>query len=164
MVGANVEETIEVLAVIKRIVEENGFGSLIICGDINTDFRRNSGQVEVVNDFVEELRLKKVWDRYQVDFTRVSYDNEMGNIISSSVIDHFFYSEGLFDMVQDAGAIHSVDNRSDHSPVYTVLSSLNIKIDISDPVKPSPKPSWKKATQDRKISRITRRVWSTISV
>ena len=34
--------------------------------------------------------------------------------------------------------------------MYTVLSSLNIKIDISDPVKPSPKPSWKKATQEDK--------------
>ena len=126
MVGPDVEEAIEVVEIIRKVVRENKFGSLVICGDINTDFRRNSGQVEVVNDLIQELQLMKVWDKFKVDFTRASFDNETGNMTSSSVIDHFFFSRGLFSLVQDAGAIHSIDNKSDHCPVYSVLSSLNI--------------------------------------
>ena len=37
--GGNLDEVIEVIAVIKRIVEKNQCDSLILCGDINTDFR-----------------------------------------------------------------------------------------------------------------------------
>ena len=150
MVGQEVEECVEVIEVIRKVVRENEFDSLVICGDINTDFRRYSGQVEAVNDLLEELQLEKVWDRFNVDFTRVSCDNA-GNVTNTSVIDHFFFSRKLFDQVIDAGTIHSVENRSDHSPVYCVLNSLNIELDISVPVRPPPKPSWKRASPEDKV-------------
>ena len=69
MAGDNVEEALEVIQVIRRIIDENKTDSIIWCGDINTDFRRNTGQVEVVSDLIEELQLQKIWDKYPIDFT-----------------------------------------------------------------------------------------------
>ena len=146
--GGNIEEAIELIQVIKKIVDENKCQSLIWCGDINTDFRRISGQVDLVSQAVEELQLQKLWDKYTVDFTRVCYQNE--NIITSSIIDHFFCSLGLSLAVTDAGVIHSPDNRSDHSPVYCVLSNLLIKTDTSEQAKQEPRPSWKASTDEEK--------------
>ena len=150
IVGPDVEEATEVVEVIRGVIRENEFDSVVICGDINTDFRRMSGQVEVVNDLIQELSLRKVWDMFNVDFTRASFDNITGILTSSSVIDHFFFSERLSGLVIDAGTINSVDNKSDHLPVYCVLESLIIKADTSEPVKPAPKPSWKSASPENK--------------
>ena len=125
--------------------------SVSICGDINTDFRRNSGQVEAVNDLIEELQLDKVWDKFKVDFTRVNIDNLTGNVSNTSVIDHFFFSRKPFELAIDAGTIHSIENKSDHSPVYCVLKCINIEVDISESARPAPKPSWKRASPEDKV-------------
>ena len=146
--GGNIEEVIELIDAIKKTVEESGCQSLIWCGDINTDFRRNTGQVDLVSDAIKELQLQKLWDTFEVDFTRVC--NQNGENITSSIIDHFFCSLGLSLAVKDAGAIHLPDNRSDHSPVYCVLSNLNIKSDVSDPAIQKPRPSWKASSQEEK--------------
>ena len=62
--GGNLEEVIEVIQVIKRTMEMNKYDSLILCGDINTDFRRNSRQVELVTEMLVEMQLYRVWDKY----------------------------------------------------------------------------------------------------
>ena len=59
------EEVIEVIETIKRIVRENNCQSVIWCGDINTDFRRDSGQVDHVNEAIEELNFEKLWDKFR---------------------------------------------------------------------------------------------------
>ena len=141
-------EAIEVLEVIKRLVDNSGCNSVIWCGDINTDFRRNSGQVALVREAVAELTLLQMWDKYQVDFTCVHNSN--GDNVVTSIIDHFFCSSELGNQILDAGVIHSPDNRSDHSPVYCVLSALNIMLDHSEQLKASPKPSWKSSSLDQK--------------
>ena len=151
--GGNLDEVIEVIAVIKRIVEKNQCDSLMLCGDINTDFRRNSGQVELVTDMLIELGLHKMWDKYIVDFTRMSYENNQ--IIHSSIIDHFFCTNNLMEAAKDAGVLHFPDNKSDHSPVYSVLSHLNIAVDVTNVIKQDPKPSWKSASeQDKNLYKI----------
>ena len=90
---------------------------MIWCGDINSDFRRNSGQVAPVGEAVTELNFLKIWDKYQIDFTCVHNVND-GNVVTST-IDHFFCSSEIGNAILDAGVIHSPDNRSDHSP-FTV--------------------------------------------
>ena len=142
------EETTEVVEILKRIVQSSDCDSVLWCGDINTDFRRNTRQVGEVSNALENLQLGKVWDRYEVDFTRASNEN-VGNI-QTSIIDHFFYSSILASYIQDAGVIHSPDNRSDHSPVYCVLSSLCIKHEIFETGKQEPRPNWKAASLEEK--------------
>ena len=60
----DMEETIEVIGIIKRVYETSGCDSLLWCGDINTDFRRHSRQVDLVHDTLEDLHLDKLWDKY----------------------------------------------------------------------------------------------------
>ena len=112
---AIMEETIEVLGIIKRVYETSGCDSLLWCGDMNTDFGRHSRQVDHVQDTLEELHLSRVWDKYWVDFTWIC--NENSDNPSTSVIDHFFICSKLGPLIQDAGVLYSAENRSDHSPV-----------------------------------------------
>jgi exonuclease III len=91
--GGNLEEAIEVAEIVKRVVGENQCDSLVWCGDFNTDFRRNSGLVDLVAGVSEELQLLKIWDKYDIDFTRVCSINN--DITQTSIIDHFLYSSGL---------------------------------------------------------------------
>ena len=46
--------------------------------------------------------------------------------------------------------LHLPGNRSDHSPVYCVLSGLHVNFDVIDSAKQKPRPSWKSATLDQK--------------
>ena len=82
-----------VLEVIKRVYETSGCDSLLWCGDINTDFRRHSRQVDHVQDTLDDLHLDKVWDTFWVDFTWIC--NENSDNPSTSVIDHFFICSKL---------------------------------------------------------------------
>ena len=104
--------------------------------------------MELVSDVTEFLQLEKVWDRFDIDFTRVCYEN--GDNVTTSIIDHFFYNRALGVAVKDAGVIHSPENRSDHSPVYCIFDSFNLKLDVSESVKPVPRPSWKAASLEEK--------------
>ena len=69
-----------------------------------------------------------------------------------AAMDYFFWSENLDENVEDAGVIHHEDNKSDHKTIYVILKtkSLEIKEDTTEAVKPKPKPSWKKATNEDK--------------
>jgi hypothetical protein len=53
--GVNLDEAMELIGLITKVIEENSCQAVILCGDINTDFRRNKGQVELVNEFLEDL-------------------------------------------------------------------------------------------------------------
>ena len=85
-----------------------------------------------------------------MDFTHVYEAN--GNTFSA-ILDHFFWSQNLDDEIVDAGVIHHVDNKSDHSPIYCVLK---LKDGIPDNNSNSEttlrklKPSWNKSTQEQK--------------
>ena len=132
-------ETTEVLELVKRLIESSSCNSVIWCGDMNTDFSRNSRQVDLVNEAITEINLLKVIDKFPVDFTCVHNSNN-DNVVTSA-IDHFFYSSEISNLVLDAGVIHSPDNRSDHCPVYCVLSCLHVMADHSDKLQNPSRPS-----------------------
>ena len=146
--GANIDEAVEVCEVIKKVILENKCEAIIWCGDVNTDFRRNTGHVELVSDFTNELQLHRVWQNFEVDFTRVC--SLVDDNVQTSIIDHFFVSQVLKVEIVDAGVIHSVENSSDHSPIYCTFRPFNITIDVAETVAPIQKPSWKKASLSEK--------------
>ena len=59
----------EVLLSISTLIENIEFDQFFLCGDINSDFIRNSDHVKTVNRFLNELNLVKAWEIYNVDFT-----------------------------------------------------------------------------------------------
>ena len=99
------------------------FTSLILVGDLNADFVRKSAHVQATCQFIENLNLYCAWQKFEIDFTHVHEINDMSYV---STIDHLFWSDNICDLVVDAGVIHSVDNPSDHSPVYCVIKNLKL--------------------------------------
>ena len=73
-----------VLSDIRGMCESVCPDSVIIGGDINCDFNRNSGFVNKVRHFTVQNDLCIVWDKFPVDFTYIHTDKD-----SSSTIDHF---------------------------------------------------------------------------
>ena len=83
----------------------------------------------------------------RIDFTRCQ-ENENASYFST--IDHFFWNEDLSSSIVDAGVLHSPDNCSDHSPIYCVLKRENIQTDQERSFCSSEKPSWRKASEEKK--------------
>ena len=108
----------EVLADIKGTLEKSTFDDVVITGDMNTDFSRNTGFVRRVEQFVNEWKLLVAWESYPVDFTHEC--SRDGNSYTST-IDHFLWNENLKDSIVEAGVHHDVDNTSDHHPIYTLV-------------------------------------------
>ena len=142
-------ELIETLEYIKKIFNDNQFSSVIWAGDINCDFIRRTGHVNMIANYLNEISLIKSWDNFPVDFTR-SQDNENGSYFST--LDHFFWNEELSRSIMDAGVLHSPDNCSDHSPIYCVLKNQNVQFDQENPIANSEKPSWRKASQEERTN------------
>ena len=73
------------------------FDECILGGDFNYDKRRFTGFVKTITTFLERIGLSSVWDKFSIDFTHLHTDGH-----SSSILDNFFMSKKLLDMVSDA--------------------------------------------------------------
>ena len=127
--------------------EDNIFSSVLLLGDINCDFLRKTGHVNMVDSFITEKSFIKSWSKFPVDFTR-SQQNE--NQFISSTLDHFFWNEDLDEQIIDAGVLHSSDNDSDHSPIYCVLKSQPVLAEHQNDNLAQDKPSWRKASPEER--------------
>ena len=146
-IRCNEAELEEIFVTIEEVLNNNDISSLLWCGDINSDFLRNSGHVRAVRNFVERMNLQIAWNKFDIDFTHV---HEVNEVCSVAIIDHFFWSDSLDSSVTEAGVIHSIENSSDHSPIYCVIDSQNLKQNETKLSSSVPKPSWKKASEDEK--------------
>ena len=149
-IRCNENELEEVFASIDEVVNNNEFSALLLCGDINADFVRNTGHVRYVTNFLSQRQnLQSSWEKFGIDFTHF---HEANGISSVSTIDHFFWSENLEPSVMDAGVIHSIDNDSDHAPIYCIIDSLKLTPNSVNSSQATPKPSWKRSSDDEKQS------------
>ena len=145
--NSDLTELQQTLTHIKDVIQRNDFDGLLWAGDINADFLRNTNHTDMVNDSLEELSLIKSWDKFIIDFTCC---HEQLGVCHVSTLDHFFWSESLDENVLDAGVIHAVDNKSDHSPVYCVLEFQNIEQQVQQQSKHQARPSWKRSNHEQK--------------
>ena len=113
--NANDEDLLETLSHIKRITEVNNYDMILWTSDINSDFSRNTGHTQAVQDSLEDLGLNTAWDQHDVDFT--CFHELLGQTYTST-IDHFFWNSRFDSCVTTAGVLHLPDNKSDHCPIY----------------------------------------------
>ena len=62
-------ELLETLNHIRNVLNINDFNHVLWTGDINSDFLRNTGHVNIVKQFIEELNFQPSWTQFNVDFT-----------------------------------------------------------------------------------------------
>ena len=131
--------------------EKSIFDSVLLLGDINCDFGRNSRFSQTIRTFLEEYNLIRSWEKYEVDFTHFQETNEVTHV---SVLDHFFWNENIDSKIKEAGVIHHAENMSDHSPIYCLVETDSVPNDEPPTKLPPPcvKPGWKRATREQKES------------
>ena len=136
-------ELLTIFSDVESVLANNEFDNIILAGDLNTDFRRNTKFVKLVDEFVSNVDGSKSWDHFQVDFTHVT---EREGSTYTSVIDHFLWDKGLCQHVEEAGVLHVPENMSDHSPIYCKLHlpKSEQRDNASAPTKRK-LPSWRKA-------------------
>ena len=93
---------------------ESDADSLIIGGDLNTDFRRGNAHSDALCTFINNVNGALACRCFDNDFidTYVSYDGR-----SSSCIDHFIVSKSLVSNVSNVNVYDHVLNKSTHSPL-----------------------------------------------
>ena len=142
--GHDLDETI---SVIKNIIRKSGCNTVMLVGDINADYTRNTHHTRTVKASREELQLVTAWNNYQVDFTH-TYEREGATFVST--LDHVYMTEDIIQTVQDAGVIHDPDNTSDHEPIYCVFESASVSQTNTKATAFRPRPSWRMAYEEEK--------------
>ena len=140
---------------IKFLLDDHGFQSkVVVMGDLNCDFSRNTNFVQTVRLFVQTNNLVSLWTKFQCDFT-YSQSREINGVLSThtSIIDHFLVSSEDLDNCVSSAPIHSVSNISNHEAIYLKLK-YNLHVLTAPNHNPTPKrkPCWKNAEPHQIIS------------
>ena len=144
-------ELIKCLEEISGIITAHPNHEILIAGDLNTDFGRDSPFVSLVRDFMMNLNLSAAWWLNPVDFT---FSFTRNNRTSFSTLDHFLLCDYLQSHIKDSSVIHLGDNLSGHDPIYiSVEPRVAPALHNSSTIKDNDfinKPSWDKATDEQK--------------
>ena len=94
----------------------------VIAGDLNTDLSRlNSGNTLSLQSFVDNENLAFVLEKFSDDvqytFTGIQHND--------SLIDHYIVLQNLLETIPQYYTADSVDNLSDHLPLFCHLSIEN---------------------------------------
>ena len=135
----------EMLAVVSSFFIKHNVVNCIIGGDLNTDLSRaRSGNTISLNNFILREMLSMA---QQVHINNIQYTFKRFNQCSS-IIDHFILSENMEMLIKEYYATDSIDNLSDHIPLYISLDCYIAEFthDHNDAFKE--KPNWNLATNN----------------
>ena len=104
------DELQHLLRDIRNIIENEEFDHVMISGDINWDPKRNTGFSNEIREFLANMGLVSVWDKFPVSHTHIHTD-----LSSLSTLDYFIMNPALLEAVEQAEAIHLGDNLSRHN-------------------------------------------------
>ena len=101
--------------------------------------------------FLQDCDLSTAWSSFPVDFT---HSQEINGTPHFAILDHFCCSETTLGKIENAGVIHSIENFSDHSPIYCVLQSFfsveSLDLTSHSHISEKAKPKWKLANSDER--------------
>ncbi len=137
------------LSEIEDIIETSTFDHFVLGGDINADFTRNTKFVRIIEEFINKIGVCRSWNEYPVEFTHFM---ERDGITHISTIDHFYRNDMFTEQIVDAGALHLIENQSDHCPIFC---KFKLPMDTKEETNKNTKnkrfiPSWKNAKEIEK--------------
>ena len=111
----------QTLSEISGFLDSCCYDNVIIAGDFNVDFKRNSSFLSHLQLFMSDLNLTAVDISFaqQIDFT---YEHDDGLVRYWP--DHVLILSHFMDTITDIRCIHSACNFSDHSPLSFNISQL----------------------------------------
>ena len=132
------------LSTISTFLHDNNVVNCIIGGDLNTDLSRvRSGNAISLNNFISNESLSMV----QQHVTNCIQYTFLGCNQSKSIIDHFIVSENIERYVQEYYTKESVDNLSDHVPLYMLLECTVVDVSPEQDVIVKENPIWNLAKE-----------------
>ena len=132
----------EVLNDIQTLICDIKHDCVIIAGDLNCDFGRNSPHVTAINEFMQAADMKNCLDHI---LANIPFTFESKGTGTRSTIDHVLVNADLFGTVHSYEIFDSPCNMSDHCPVLCTLDMEIAYFGISERIF-TPRPSWNKAT------------------
>ena len=148
-------ELITLLADLRSVIQSSECNNVLLAGDLNSHFDRQSRFTNLVDNELADLGLVLLWQNTDnnphhwiqpVDYTYLSVSN---NVASCSTIDHFGASHRMYTAVKEAGVIHSGENLSNHSAIYLKIRLGDIELSMDEPRKER-MVSWQRASDDDK--------------
>ena len=144
-------ELLELLADITNTIHSADCHSVLIAGDMNCHFARNSKFTSLVRNHFEDLNLHILWENSNSNIQAVDFTHQFvsKNNCSISTIDHFVSNQQVLHATTEAGVLHHAENTSNHSPIFVKIDVGQLKVDVEE-CTPSPRTSWTKATDEAK--------------
>ena len=106
----------ETISVIEKVIDDNDCDAVIIAGDLNCNFSKNTKHTHKIKNMMFDNNLETAWEKFDIDFT-CSINRDGASYFN--IIDHFLHSGGT--EIVEAGIIHDIDNNSDHESIYCTL-------------------------------------------
>ena len=134
------------LAEMSVICQNNPTSFIIAAGDFNSDFSRDTLQVNELKQFCIDQSLESCGF---LPNSNINYTFECKKSGSRTLIDHVLISSNIRDHVKSCIPLDSVNNNSDH---LAVRVELDVKCEYfsSKELSHKPKPAWYKVTIDDK--------------
>ena len=144
-------ELIELLGDLESLIKNVDLTNVLLAGDLNCHFNRNSNFTTIVQNWLNESNLQILWSHEDeriepVDFT---FCNASSEPITFSTIDHFAVSQRMLNGLVSAGVIHDGSNLLNHSPIYVKFEVAKIDIKTQD-YSTSSKVAWGLASEEAK--------------
>ena len=141
--NTNLDDYNEVLSVISNFCATHNVVNCVIGGDVNTDISRiKSGNTISLQNFIEKdnlfLAMNEVINTVTHTYTGINN--------TSSLIDHFIMSENMCLLANNYYTMDSVDNLSDHVPLFIVVNCFVETVPIESVKIASRSPLWRKAS------------------
>ena len=134
------------------MIRDSSCVNILVAGDMNAHFSRNSRFTNIVRDFFEdELNFKIFFETTSEVISPVDYTHMFlsENVTSFSTIDHFVGNQNVIGAVMEAGVAYFPENLSNHSPIHVKLNVGHLCVSTEDAV--SQKRTYcNKATEDEK--------------
>ena len=149
----NDAELVALLADLHSLARQAQCTDVVITGDLNCHFMRQTRFTKLVRNSFEDQDLLIVWQHpadelghriESVDYTHCSTARGQA---SFSTLDHFVTSQRIFRAISEAGVIHSGDNPSNHSPIFLKVKVGQLDLSMESPSPPA-RVRWCKANSD----------------
>ena len=143
-------EIVRLLSDINNLIRDSDSSNILVAGDLNSHFSRNTRFSNLIKDFFEEQLDFKIFfetpsDKiHPVDYTHLFISE---NITSCSTIDHFIGNQNVFGSVTEAGVTHYAENFSNHSPIYVKLDVGQLSLSMEKAINQK-RTRWNKASEE----------------
>ncbi len=106
---------------VESVIDSCPVNRVILCGDWNTSFERDTAQVKFLKQFVARKKLCITWDHPNACKGDTYINDSLGH---RSCIDHFIVSQNVFNLIEKMYVMSYGINLSKHEFVFLTLKNF----------------------------------------